>query len=224
MEKTFIGYVNGQEFDNETDFKIAASKALLMGDDQICISSYYKDSTVKENNNTTEQPYISISDITPKDESYTLPEDKIQLFNKISENNLKEIANHINEKVTSYEKHYCNLKTKNQNLLAECERVKKQISNVEEAMRDVYNSWNYYKTLQKSLPDGVKFDVENKSCNCGCNCEDECDEHCDCKNENKCNCDNESTTSKKNVDYICELLKDFPKYLNDIGFWGNNKY
>ena len=194
--KVFVGNVNGQTFDNEYDFKIAAAEALLKGDtNQMCISSYFKETVdVKKNE------YVSISDITPKDDKYTLPEDSIQKFHKLSEENVKELADFLMGEIKENEKLYCELKAKTD---------------------DTYKKWNYYKTISTSLEEFLPDEYEVQD-NSGCDCGSKCD--CKRQENSGCDCDKKDESDELNpVGFIQDLLKGFPEYLNSIGFWDERR-
>ena len=53
--KKFVGNVNGKNFDNEAEFLKAAEAAMKNGEDNFSISSYYRYSSTKADNETEEQ-------------------------------------------------------------------------------------------------------------------------------------------------------------------------
>ena len=168
--RKFVGYVNGKSYTNEEDFNKAAQEAIKKNDDNLSITSYYKYTSDKKENNEDEKKelpnYVSINEcflgerkpdqvskLNPEEvgnSGYTnvvyevSPELEAKLKTAVNKDNLKEsIEYHINKLVNNIQKYRSDLK----NTEDKIEALQNKLSDQQGLLLDQEGRRKYYNNL-----------------------------------------------------------------------------
>lgn len=237
--KKFIGNVNGREYYNECDFKKAAAEAIANGDEQLCISSYYKEiGEVKTRDDSFEPDWcekLTFDDIKPKDtltSGYSPNEKLLYELKNISHHNAVTLKKEIELYIDKCNKDYWNSKNKILKYNSEIDKLQNEVKEHESILNKIHDEKHYYNNILDCLnekyfnysEDSQDTPCDNEDCKCGdCKCE-----------KGKITCDNKisSTTEEKEytdeeikedpIGYLIDLFSGFGAWLDETGFWDSD--
>lgn len=199
--KKFIGFVNGKEFTNETEFQKAANEALLNGE-TLSISSYYK-----YENDTDEKKLedikIAETDIEPNDD-FKVSDYINNNINKISPENKIRLKTYAKDKLNLCKLSYNKLNEEKLDKIKSIKNLKEEISNIDERLEHYTKRHNYFKEIENLL------NKQEQECKCGCD-----GETCDTKKVDVDSKNNKDTS----LEDLIEIISGFSDYLNKFGFW-----
>ena len=189
--KQFVGKINGTEYNNEKDFINALKN--LSSCENLSISSFYKE--VSDNKENFKD--INVKSLIPNPNGkFEVPIEFTNNINKVSSKNFKEVKTFIQNQMNEWKEKLDTLNKVSLELLQKYNKIKELTAENDDKVRNATDNYNYYNKLNSFVTITPAITCDDKV------------------NENK------SINEKDMSVYdVFDIVNDFSKFLNEVGFW-----